>query len=138
LRKAGTTPSLVDIVRRGLEHEQVREGSASREQIAYAVLGKVCSGFYNYEPTEPECPPSEHEVRAYEADVAHEEDINSPIPEEWYNPMGFVNARDLMCPFARAGASWCEVLRTLLCMRRDQSYCLSQLCGCARPWYAGE
>jgi len=117
LRKAGTTPSLVDIVRRGLEHEQVREGSASREQIVYAVLGKVCSAF---------CEGSKW------PDLHHgtEPEINEPIPWEQFKDPGFVNSRDLKCPFARAGATWCEVLRTLLCMLRDENYCLSSLCGC--------
>jgi len=139
-----TKASVVDIARRGFEYEKVCDG-AIFEQVFYVVLGQVTSVFYEVRPPsfaqvchevvrfaqagrEPKWPPM---WRGTDGDLGLGDTIREPIRPSLFHNKGFVSARDSGCGNISDGAPWCEVLRTLICLLRGESYCRPySLCGC--------
>ena len=97
--------SVVDIARRVFEYEQICDANLF-EQVFYVVL---------------------HNELEIEYDLLLA--VSIPINSSLFCNRAFVTTRDLGCDSLSAPAPWCEVLMTLLCLLRGESYC-PYLCGC--------
>jgi len=97
--------SVVDIARRVFEYEQICDANLF-EQVFYVVLHN-------------------------QLEIDYDSLLAVPIPinSSLFCNRAFVTTRDLGCDSLSAPAPWDEVLMTLLCLLRGESYC-PYLCGC--------